>query len=270
MKRKGFSLVELLVVIAIIAILAAILFPVISRAKLQAKKTADSTNMKSIYQALKLYHADAGGYPPLLVQVVEYNGATQRNIDQVRRGFLFRQRVKDIATFGGELSEAKKDDTVQACWPTKDARAGGDPAEEQFKGPGDLMLYEDISPGFDPGPLNGQSPSQPAEYYAYDIYDTAPTLNPACVSADKREVRYTLFWTAMSHGGGGSTDNPRQLGYTDPKDDAVVTWNTFFQEVDSSTNIPKHTRSTLVLLLNGSVLTADGKDVFDRSWRFGQ
>jgi hypothetical protein len=73
----------------------------------------------------------------------------------------------------------------------------------------------------------------------------------------------------MSHGGGGSTDNPRQLGYTDPKDDTVVTWNTFFQELDAA-KVPSHSRTTLVLLLNGTVLNADGKDVFDRSWRFGQ
>jgi prepilin-type N-terminal cleavage/methylation domain-containing protein len=56
--RKGFTLIELLVVIAIIAILAAILFPVLGRAKEAAKKTACTSNMKQIGTAFLLYEQD--------------------------------------------------------------------------------------------------------------------------------------------------------------------------------------------------------------------
>jgi len=57
-EKSGFTLIELLVVIAIIAILAAILFPVFSRAREQARKTACLSNLKQIGTALQMYCQD--------------------------------------------------------------------------------------------------------------------------------------------------------------------------------------------------------------------
>lgn len=59
MKRKAFTLIELLVVIAIIAILAAILFPVLSQARLAAKKTQGLTQAKQIGLGTQLYINDS-------------------------------------------------------------------------------------------------------------------------------------------------------------------------------------------------------------------
>jgi len=57
-QKRGFTLIELLVVIAIIAILAAILFPVFSRARENARKTACLSNLRQIGTALMMYCQD--------------------------------------------------------------------------------------------------------------------------------------------------------------------------------------------------------------------
>lgn len=62
--KKAFTLIELLVVIAIIAVLAAILFPVFSRAKDSAKKSACLSNLKQLSTAFALYLNDSDGLYP--------------------------------------------------------------------------------------------------------------------------------------------------------------------------------------------------------------
>jgi prepilin-type N-terminal cleavage/methylation domain-containing protein/prepilin-type processing-associated H-X9-DG protein len=58
---NAFSLVELLVVVAIIAILAAMLFPVVTAAKQSAKQTRCSSNLKQLVTAWALYADDNAG-----------------------------------------------------------------------------------------------------------------------------------------------------------------------------------------------------------------
>jgi len=57
-RRQGFTLIELLVVIAIIAILAAILFPVLAKSRKRALRTVCINNVKQINTAFRLYADD--------------------------------------------------------------------------------------------------------------------------------------------------------------------------------------------------------------------
>jgi prepilin-type N-terminal cleavage/methylation domain-containing protein len=62
--HRCFTLIELLVVIAIIGILAALLLPLLSRAKNQASKVTDLNNLKQLIVALHTYSADASDVLP--------------------------------------------------------------------------------------------------------------------------------------------------------------------------------------------------------------
>ncbi len=64
MSRRGFTLIELLVVIAIIAILAAMLMPVLSRVKQRAQGAACLNNGKELMLALHLYAVDNDDFFP--------------------------------------------------------------------------------------------------------------------------------------------------------------------------------------------------------------
>ena len=90
--KSAFTLVELLMVIAIIALLAALLFPVLGGAKARANRIACVNNLKQINASVLMYAHDNADVLPLLPKPDPYpNGES----------FFFKELTKSYAGLGG-------------------------------------------------------------------------------------------------------------------------------------------------------------------------
>ncbi len=280
-RKAGFTLIEVLTVIAIIAMLAAITFPVFSRAKDSAYRNADIASMNAIRSALQLYRVDQGGYPPaLLGYVTPYQdgsgGASVVPADLLSGGFLYPKRVNSIDTFRPSPDRVGKDQITSAVYPSQDSRPIGSAPILDLNGDGAIDDQDDLPlarQAFGPGDgdvcLNGltgcgAASGEQAQFYRISGYDVATV--PAQGGGDRVELRYALFWTGYSlTQNGNAADDPRQLGYSDPPETTVITWNSFYRDFQGG--VPGHTKRDIVLFLGGAARAHDSADVADRSWR---
>jgi len=268
----GFTLIELLVVIAIIGILAAIILPVYAQAKKSAYKSADMGNMNQLRTALGLYRVDQGGYPPaLLGYVTQYAGGENPTTTDVLpanqvQGALFPKRVDSLAIFQPALD-----------------RPAGSPVNNLFTNP---VWPNGLVGQIDPTPpaltSNGQAfgPATtvkhcdldgnqvPSYYYLISGYDVANVQISG--GATQNEIHYSPFWSwhtvpdgctasDLTAAQGSTSDNPRQLGYSDPPESTVVTWNGFFRDYDNG--VAQHQKQDIVLFLEGDARPYDSANV---------
>jgi len=274
--RGGFTLVELLVVIAIIAILSAIIVPAYMKVKEQAFRSSDMTNMSAINSALLLYKADQGGFPPaILGYATGYSSFVPTASDIVPAnlvvGALYPKRVDSLETVRPALNRPANPRNLQfttAVWPTKDSSGSGDANALQRFGTGDGPNLGKVSRC-----VAGNPAIQVNYYYSLSGYDVATVKNAS--GNDQTELRYTLFWSGYtvpstcspSDATGSAADDPRQLGYAEPPESTVVTWDSFFRQYDAN-GLPSIAKRDVVLFLGGGAKPASSLSVSRQSYRF--
>lgn len=285
MRQKGFSLIELLVVIAIIAILAAIIFPVYAQAKKSAYKSSDLSNMNSLRTALQLYKADTGAYPPALLGYVgPYSNLAGGNVvpPAAIKDALYPKRVESLTVFRPSLNRIP-DNAPARPFNAANIEAGTDPMVTAAYWPGagngaaasPLQRYGSADGFVKRGainPIGGACTVVPNYYYKVSGYDAAPVgQNPG----GKWETHYQIFWSGWTvpadpcnpdpnTESGNAGDTTRQLGYSDPPETTVVTWNGFFRDYNNGS--PQHIKQDLVLFLAGNARPMDSANVALQAW----
>ncbi len=95
--RCAFTLIELLVVIAVIAILAGLLLPTLGRAKIQAQRTACSSNLKQIGAGMRLWADDNDSKFPWKVEQSE-GGGKPNGTDNAKANRQFSIASKELVS----------------------------------------------------------------------------------------------------------------------------------------------------------------------------
>jgi prepilin-type N-terminal cleavage/methylation domain-containing protein len=86
--QPGFTLIELLVTIGIIALLAALLLPVLSRAKEAARRNQCASNLRQVNLAIRLYADDWNDSLPILPMPNPYPNGVGAYYKQLVKGYL--------------------------------------------------------------------------------------------------------------------------------------------------------------------------------------
>ncbi|MHB9037316.1 MAG: prepilin-type N-terminal cleavage/methylation domain-containing protein [Armatimonadota bacterium] len=113
MKRTGFTLIELLVVIAIIAILAAILFPVLSSAKENARVASCQSNLKQLGYAFQMYLDDSNGRYPYGMAVSNWSDTSVYPWKQIAK----YTTAKNMASLKGTILMCPSAKDLRKCVP---------------------------------------------------------------------------------------------------------------------------------------------------------
>ncbi|HEX5056635.1 MAG TPA: prepilin-type N-terminal cleavage/methylation domain-containing protein [Gammaproteobacteria bacterium] len=106
-RRSGFTLVELLVVLTVVALLAALVTPVVSTSVHRAREAVLKENLYSLRKAIDDFRADTGRYPQTLEQLVEKHYIRKVPLDPVTDRHDSWIQIPADAESGGGIIDVK-------------------------------------------------------------------------------------------------------------------------------------------------------------------
>jgi hypothetical protein len=192
-------------------------------------------------------------------------------------GALYPKRVDSVDTFrpayDRQQAGSQYTQFTTAVWPNKvDGSGTANPGSYQKYGPTDIPAVQRC---FDFG-TSATPEFQDVNnyYYAISGYDVAAVQNENATTM-RNEIHYALFWTGYtvptdpchptSSETGNASDDPHQLGYSDPPETTVVTWDTYFRDIVGG--VVQHTKKDIVLFIGGQAKPYDSAFMASESWK---
>jgi type II secretory pathway pseudopilin PulG len=241
-------MVEMMTVVAIMAILAAIIFPIMMPLRRNLAKSSCLTNLRTIAQAVKIYKEDYRiypealyGYAPLdqngnlkprlvpdptnpdkLVQVVDT--ATGKPVFE-QRTFLYPQYIGDRTALRCPMNPERSTDTT-------------DPLKLAVGVNGVTGQALDVQPAIQ---------RYGRKYYRWDSYDGRVVPVSGDPNQDQYRVHYLRRWDPPAP---GKAESLRQLIFRYPPDATVVTWCTYHRDFGPGGSLNTGSMD-LVLFLDG-------------------
>ena len=226
MNKKGFTLVELLVVMVIIALLSAIIFPVMTSVREKTERSTCMLNMKQLGAAVAMYYSDNKKYPEALAPDVAYDTSGD---------------VIPMNELNGNLlaSDYLQSPKILHC-----------PTDSRFEEMNEVAVvsYDENNVSFT------------KEIYAYSSYEKYINDETIVDSNGKYtdptiKLQYNTNWWKANVGETTDDNYARQLKWKNPPSDTVICWcmnHAEYPYSDDQDNY-KTTGQALVLFLDGHV-----------------
>lgn len=233
--NRGFSLVELLTVIAIIAILAAVIFPVMGVVKERARQNNCMSNLHQIGTAVQMFKTDNRKYPLALVGAVYDESGNAVDFTSAKSSdYLFSEYVPSFKAFHCPSSNIS--DTTSVV-PVRQRAYQASPTIS-------IYVYNSYEAYVD----------SKGEYDRHYFTDWANAVSGSSDGAVSK---------LPNDGGSDQDDYERQLKFRNPPADTVITWCSYHQTgtYDSPSG------NAIVLFLDGSTERVPAKKMHDCKWR---
>lgn len=181
-RAKGFTLIELLVVISILAILAAILFPVFSRAREKARQSTCTSNLKQFALAIQMYSQDYDEAMPLAVKHRDQVGPRTASVNGVAEFGIHAQLMPYVKS--AQLFQCPDDNGFEADSVPPGAGSGGFTVPKGWKvweaygtsyrfAPENFSMFPSSESGMTNPPATPYSFASPRKWAQIELGDSA-------------------------------------------------------------------------------------------------